>query len=307
MEYYTQRHGMRKSIEKTHAISPDKYALLLRCCEKYYDNIAWKYPATCPDGDCCCGLDHAALVTDIKYEIPSLYRDEYDAIAVPQQKKNVFEEVVKTDPYDQFALLDFIEFIASNVRDLSRKTWHSYYRHNDLGHYSSNAILSTFIDDINAIFTKTGLLYSLSVDGIIERIEEQGVLDGNIENAVSAVNEVGLRELLQTAIALHKSPHPFDNKDAVEKIWDALERLKTYYTDLDKKQSATKIVNEIGGGVSEFVTLFNDEFIALTNIGNKFRIRHHETDKIDITDIRHYDYFFNRCLSLIALSLQYLH
>lgn len=307
MDYYTQRHGMRSNITKTHIISPDKYALLLRCCEKYYDNIAWKYPAICPDGDCCCGLDHSALVADIKYEIPDLFRDEYDSIAVPLQRKNIFEDAVQTDPYDQFALLDYIEFIAANIRDLSRKTWHSYYRHNDIGHYTSNAILNAFIDDINAVFSKTGLLYNLTADGIIERIEEQGVLNENIENAVAAINEVGLRELLQTAIALHKSPHPADNKDAVEKIWDALERMKTYYTDLDKKQSVTKIVNEIGGGVSEFVTLFNDEFITLTNIGNKFRIRHHETDKIDITDIRHYDYFFNRCLSLIALSLQYLH
>ena len=57
---------------------------------------------------------------------------------------------------------------------------------------------------------------------------------------------------------------------------------------------------------TSFETLFNDEFVALTKIGNNYRIRHHETDKIDITDTRHYDYFFNRCLSLIALAIQYL-
>ena len=51
---------------------------------------------------------------------------------------------------------------------------------------------------------------------------------------------------------------------------------------------------------------FNDEFNKLTKIGNDFRIRHHETYKIDIQDIRHYDYFFNRCLALIATALQYL-
>lgn len=53
-------------------------------------------------------------------------------------------------------------------------------------------------------------------------------------------------------------------------------------------------------------TLFDTEFQALTKIGNNFRIRHHETDKVEITDVRHYDYFFNRCLSLIALAIQYL-
>ncbi|MCT0449644.1 hypothetical protein EFK69_10865 [Lactococcus lactis subsp. lactis] len=52
--------------------------------------------------------------------------------------------------------------------------------------------------------------------------------------------------------------------------------------------------------------LFNNEFRALTEIGNNFRIRHHETNKIDIIDIKYYDYLFNRCMSLIALVIQYL-
>ena len=87
---------------------------------------------------------------------------------------------------------------------------------------------------------------------------------------------------------------------------DALERLKTYYTSLDKKASAAKIVNDMSGGNNDFQTLFNDEFIALTKIGNNYRIRHHETDKVDITDDNYYDYFFNRCLSLMALAIKYL-
>ena len=75
---------------------------------------------------------------------------------------------------------------------------------------------------------------------------------------------------------------------------------------MDKKTSATKIVNDIANGQADFIALFNTEFKALTDIGNNFRIRHHETNKIDITDIRHFDYFFNRCLSLIGLAIQYL-
>lgn len=56
----------------------------------------------------------------------------------------------------------------------------------------------------------------------------------------------------------------------------------------------------------EFINLFHTEFITLTVIGNNFRTRHHETNKIDITDIRHYDYLFSRCVSLIALAIQYM-
>ena len=78
------------------------------------------------------------------------------------------------------------------------------------------------------------------------------------------------------------------------------------YTDLDKKASANKIINDMAGGQSEYQDLFEEEFRVLTNIGNRFSIRHHETNKINTTDIRHCDYFLNRCLSLIALALQYL-
>jgi len=52
--------------------------------------------------------------------------------------------------------------------------------------------------------------------------------------------------------------------------------------------------------------LFNEEFLKLTDIGNQFRIRHHETDKIDILDNNYYNYFFQRCYALISLSLKYL-
>ena len=56
----------------------------------------------------------------------------------------------------------------------------------------------------------------------------------------------------------------------------------------------------------EFQDVFNTEYKTLTEIGNKFRIRHHETDKIDINDDRYYDYFYNRCLSLIVMSLRFI-
>ena len=108
------------------------------------------------------------------------------------------------------------------------------------------------------------------------------------------------------AVQKHKSPYPNDQKDAVEKIWDAFERLKTYYTNKSKRESADQIIGDMSGGNDEYIELFTTEFKLLTEIGNNYRIRHHETNKIDITDVRHYDYFFNRCLALIGTAIQYL-
>lgn len=152
----------------------------------------------------------------------------------------------------------------------------------------------------------THLLFTLTDQLIIERIVEHSTNSLEIEAAIAMVKEKGLKDLLEEANYLFKQPNPASRNDAVEKLWDALERLKTYYTNLDKKGSISKIVSDMGASHTLFTQLFNDEFAALTKIGNEFRIRHHETNKIDIVDIRHYDYFFNRCLALIATAIQYL-
>lgn len=303
MSYYTERHGMRGPIERTEVITYEMYSLLFDCCERYFDNIAWKYPEECPDGNGCCGLDISKLSIAMKFEIPALFQDKNGIISKPQ--KGYFRND-EGDVYDQYGLLDFIEFMFASVRNVSSRFWHSYYRHYDLQFENLRGVASKFRNDINQIFTQTGLLYSLSDFGMVERVSEDGVLSKEIENRVDQVSEKGLKELLQEAILLYKTPGPQARRDSVEKIWDALERLKSYYTTMDKKASASKIVNDMAGGRTDFVALFNDEFMALTKIGNNYRIRHHETDKIDITDSKHYDYFFNRCLSLIALAIHYL-
>lgn len=302
MSYFTERHGMRAPIERTSKITVEMYALLFDCCTVYYDNIAWKYPAECPDGNGCCGLDYGKLGTALTFEIPTLYKDQRGEITKPG--KDYYGDV---DEYDQYALLDFIELIAQNCRDVSEKSWHNFHRHYDLSFADTREVFTTYRREINSIFEKTGLLYTLTGSGMVERIIENGVLTTETEIVMKRVPEKGTRELLEEAISLFKQPHPSARKDSVEKIWDALERLKTYYADIDKRSSTEKIVKDMANSIPSFTKLFDDEFRALTSIGNNFRIRHHETDKVDITDNKHYDYFFNRCLAMIALAVQYLH
>ena len=73
MALYTERHGMRTPIERTSTITVEMYSLLFDCCEKYYDNIAWKFPEQCPDGQGCCGLDFQQFSIHMKFDIPTLY------------------------------------------------------------------------------------------------------------------------------------------------------------------------------------------------------------------------------------------
>jgi len=104
--------------------------------------------------------------------------------------------------------------------------------------------------EINAEFTKSNLPFQLNDNGLIEHTVEAEVLSPEIIGLLPKIQEPGLRELLETAIIRHQQPDFQSHRDAVEKIWDVLERLKTYYTDLDKKASANKIINDMEGRVN---------------------------------------------------------
>lgn len=300
MSYFTERNGMRGTIQRTATISTEMYSMLYDCCENYFDNIAWKFPAMCPDGNGCCGLDYQKFNNSMLFEIPTLYRDRHGIISSPQRS---FEN----EKYDQYALLDLIEFTAQNVKDISSRWWHSYQRHDDLSFADTREIAKKYNTEINNIFEKTGLLYTLTETGIVERVIENDILTHDVLNSINIISEQGTKDLLTEAITLYRRPRPEGGRLAVEKIWDAFERLKTYYTFMDKRDSASKIVSDIGNGNSDYLSLIDEEFKTLTFIGNNYRIRHHETNKIDLADDRHYDYLFNRCLSLIALAIPYLH
>lgn len=300
MKLYTERHGLRAPREKTYSINKDMYALLFNCCKRYQKNLTHIFSLNChhdfTDSDYV-AFDEKGFITRIKIRIPSLFRDEYDRICVP----------TNDNEYDQYALLDFIEFFAQNIEDISERWNNERYRnYQTIDCLNTSDIFENFQDAINEIFIESGLLYELTDEKIIERIVENSPLTTEIENNFEAVREVGTRELLKDAVVLYKTPNPSARQDSVEKIWDAFERLKTYYTTLDKKHSSEKIVSDMANGNDDYIDLFNDEFKMLTDIGNKYRIRHHETNKIDITDVRYYDYLFNRCLSLIALAIEYL-
>lgn len=130
------------------------------------------------------------------------------------------------------------------------------------------------------------------------------VLDMNVniellfDNKVNT-NDNELNKLIEEAKERFLSN---DKQVGLEKLWDAYERLKTYFSK-NKKVSSEKIVNIITANFDE--NFVKDEFKALTNIGNSYRIRHHEIDKKELTS-KHINYFFFRMMSLIDLCLLFL-
>ena len=104
-----------------------------------------------------------------------------------------------------------------------------------------------------------------------------------------------------------------DKQVGLEKLWDAYERLKTHFLDTtiesskkkqkDKKRSSEEIVNIISENFDK--DFLNTEFKALSDIGNNYRIRHHEVGKKELIS-KHINYFFFRMMSLVDLCLMFL-
>lgn len=158
---------------------------------------------------------------------------------------------------------------------------------------------SQFENEINAIFKLNNINVELR-NGEIHSISNKAI---GLDDSTN-INEAGLEELIRIAEDLYnKGNYSY----AVEKIWDAFERIKTYYyPTLDKKKSVEKIINDISYGNEHIKKMFDIEFKVLTDIGNSYRIRHHEINKIDISKELHYKYFYKRCLALISVLLENL-
>ncbi|NLY20776.1 MAG: hypothetical protein GXZ08_05800 [Tissierellia bacterium] len=154
-------------------------------------------------------------------------------------------------------------------------------------------------DKVNAIFELHDIKITLKEGKISLFLNTDIIIDPMIP-----VKEVGIEELLIDAEKF------YENKNysiAVEKMWDAFERIKTYYSPtLDKKQSANKIIYQLSDANNSMSIIFEEEFRTLTKIGNDFRIRHHEKNKIEIYNDIHYEYFYKRCLTLITTILKIL-
>lgn len=157
---------------------------------------------------------------------------------------------------------------------------------------------SQFRNEINAIFKLNNINVELR-NGEVHSTSNKAI---GLDDSTN-INEAGLEELIRTAeVSYNKGEYSY----AVEKIWDAFERIKTYYPTLDKKKSAEKIINDISYGNEHIKKMFDNEFKVLTDTGNSYRIRHHEINRIDISKELHYKYFYKRCLALISVIVENL-
>lgn len=296
-DYFSERELGKKELG-SEEITDSVYNGIVVTFNEFIKCFSKKFPLYCSDyNNVIYGVNKELLYASIKSEIPNL-ETPIELI----KNNSEFDEWGDVNYIDKYKVLDFIEYCYKNISDYEEDDYHDYFKHYHLIFPDTEKYKEKFRKKVNEIFERNGIIFYLDEDGLVKRHLPLG-LDSLINNLVVKTSDKRLNELINIAIKDIKLPKKKNRIIALEKIWDAFERLKTFYNE-DKKYSAKKLVKEISKGTKGLEEEINKEFLTLTHIGNNYQIRHFETDKIEIESLEHIDYLFYRMICLINLSLK---
>lgn len=203
---------------------------------------------------------------------------------------------------DTPVILDLLEFCAGAVGEPIQGAYHSFYRHHHLS-WDRSAGLARFTADVNLLFRRNAVAYELTATGQACRLLPQAIANA-ICWALFQTGDAETDKLLETARQRILSPKTDDRRDALEKLWDAFERLKTLEPGADKRVQADALLDRVAAPNSGFREALAREATDLTKIGNSFRIRHSETTQEALTSLDQVDYLFTRMFAFVRLILK---
>lgn len=244
-----------------------------------------RFPEQCPDGNGPCGCDEQAFRRVLSAEVPWI---EWP--------------LSPSDVPDTPVILDLLEFCASTVGEPIQGSYHSYFGHHHLS-WDRDAGLARFVADVNLLFRRNALAYELTSTGQARRLLPQPVADA-LGWTMFQTGDGETNRLLEAARQRFLSPKPEDRQDALEKLWDAFERLKTLEPGANKRAQADALLDRVVAPGSGFREALGREAAELTSIGNSFRIRHSETTQEALTSLDQVDYLFTRMFAFVRVILK---
>lgn len=263
-------------------------------------SLAASFPKRCYDSGEICGCDEAALEDGIKSIVPSLGMGLY---RLTEPIVSPFDIDIEAQDINTYAVLDLVEYIHHNIKDVRQiGDYHTYFKHYHYCIDDRGTNRKAFQNKINELFERNGLNYKLTDKGQITRVVPLPI--NLIIQQVVNTKDSELNRLVSDAADKIRLPKLEDRKFALEKLWDAFERSKTYFLDdgkINKIKSVDRVLDKLSGNDINFKQLLNDECKALTKIGNEYQIRHFEKGKIAIENSDEIDYLFYRMFSYINL------
>jgi hypothetical protein len=243
------------------------------------------FPEQCPDGTDVAGANLVRL-RDVMNGFDVIW--PHDAAAIRENRP--------TDPQ----VFDLLEFTYEHIALPVSYAYHGFFHH-DHFNFDQPEGRRRFTDEVNRLFERNGIAYQLH-EGQVERLTPT-VLQEVLLQPTFNTGDRTLDELLQSAREKFLNRDLVVRREALEKLWDVWERLKSLSDPANKKHSIELLI-ERASAEPNLRAAIDAEAIQLTAIGNNFMIRHTEVTKTPITESIHVDYLFHRLFSLIRMLLQ---
>ena len=260
----------------------ERFSILLqnRINDMMKNNLFTKdFPESCPDNELPCGCNMEEMKKVFFGEIGL----DYDETIHNNEEKPIIR---------------LIQFLHNHSAEPTVTRYHSFFSHTDIMEFSIETGQEKFTNEINSLFKKLNVPFQLSSGKVIKMGNEifEKVIDPNIFNTGDELTD----KMLKESITFFKESDRNNRSIALEKLWDSWERIKTL-EDNDKKIGIEKLLKASIADEDLRKEIAEDAKI-LTNIGNRFQIRHFEKGKIKLND-EDVDYLYYRLFNLLLRLL----
>ena len=297
-DYFSDReNGPRARTEQV--ISPAVWAGLVATVQALINSGAFglRFPERCPDGQAVCGCDTDALAASVIAEMPGL--------AWPLETMCLVEDgfLSQREPFapDTLLILDFIEFIYASVAKPIPGKHHDFFSHHHLT-FDQQSGQEEFRATVNRIFSRNGVAFEMLSTGRIVRVLPP-VLGEDLKRTIFRTGDRTLDNMLDECRAKFSDRNPLLRREALERLWDGWERLKSLADPGDKKRSI-KIILDATAAEPSLRARLEGEATELNSIGNSHLIRHSEVNQVPVIDVDQVDYLFHRLFAMIQLILR---
>ena len=297
-DYFSDReNGPRARTEQV--ISPVVWAGLVATVQALINSGAFglRFPERCPDGQAVCGCDTDALAASVIAEMPGL--------AWPLETMCLVEDgfLSQREPFapDTLLILDFIEFIYASVAKPIPGKHHDFFSHHHLT-FDQQSGQEEFRATVNRIFSRNGVAFEMLSTGRIVRVLPP-VLGEDLKRAIFRTGDRTLDNMLEECRTKFSDRNPLVRREALERLWDGWERLKSLGDPGDKKRSI-KIILDATAAEPSLRARLEGEATELNSIGNSHLIRHSEVNQVPVIDVDQVDYLFHRLFAIIQLVLR---
>lgn len=297
-DYFSDReNGPRARTEQV--ISPVVWAGLVATVQALINSGAFglRFPERCPDGQAVCGCDTDALAASVIAEMPGL--------AWPLETMCLVEDgfLSQREPFapDTLLILDFIEFIYASVAKPIPGKHHDFFSHHHLT-FDQQSGQEEFRATVNRIFSRNGVAFEMLSTGRIVRVLPP-VLGEDLKRTIFRTGDRTLDNMLEECRTKFSDRNPLVRREALERLWDGWERLKSLADPGDKKRSI-KIILDATAAEPSLRARMEEEATELNSIGNSHLIRHSEVNQVPVIDVDQVDYLFHRLFAMIQLILR---